>query len=64
MKFLATRDGYKLLEIYKESVTGVKEILVDNKNAKSTPMYNIVGQRITAKNKGLYIRNGKKYLVK
>lgn len=61
---LFTGDGYKLLEIYKESVTGVKEILVDNKNAKSTPMYNIVGQRITAKNKGLYIRNGKKYLVK
>ena len=41
--------------------TGIKSIKADGKDA---PIYNLAGQRVTNPTKGIYIKNGKKFIVK
>lgn len=45
----------------KQETTGIKEIATDNADAT---VYNLAGQRIKAASKGLYVKKGKKFLVK
>ena len=60
---LFTGDGYKLIEIYQvKDATAVKDV-EDNKSNASAPIYNLAGQRITSP-KGIYIQNGKKFMIK
>lgn len=49
--------------VLKAAVTGIKApvAITDDCNA---PIYNLSGQRINTPKKGIYIRNGKKYIVK
>ena len=41
--------------------SGIGNILIENSN---TPIYNLAGQRVEKITKGLYIQNGKKFVVK
>ena len=42
--------------------TGIQNIIVtDDPNA---PIYNLAGQRVTNPTKGIYIKNGKKFILK
>ena len=39
-------------------------IAIVTSEKQNTPLYNIAGQRISKATKGIYIQNGKKYIVK
>ena len=62
-----TADGeqirVKSIQFPGEGTTGIENIenCVENKNA---PIYNLNGQRVTNPTKGIYIKNGKKFIVK
>lgn len=44
-----------------DGTTGIEAIAVEAENA---PIYNLAGQRVTAPTKGIYIKGGKKYVIK
>ncbi len=45
-----------------ESTSGIASVAAGS--SKQAPVYNLAGQRVAAAKSGLYVRNGKKYVVK
>jgi len=45
-------------------ITGIENILGDEAAEDNAPVYNMQGVRVNAAQKGLYIKNGKKFIVK
>lgn len=57
-------DALKLYSVEIVSATDGIETIGLNSRTDDTPVYNLNGQRISKFIKGIYIKNGKKYLVK
>lgn len=47
-----------------ENITDIQSARVSEKNIEDNAYYNLSGQRIAKPTKGIYIQNGKKYIVK
>lgn len=62
-----TADGeqirVKSIQFPSEGTTGVENIK-NNVETKNAPIYNLNGQRVINPTKGIYIKNGKKFIVK
>ena len=60
---VATADAAKGIKVvFDGETTGISTVKGDN--VKDNTIYNLNGQRVAAPAKGLYIMNGKKFIVK
>ena len=64
----ANAKGYIMFSIITDSddnTTGIQEIVSDEQNGEADDIiYNLSGIRVTNPQKGIYIKNGKKYIIK
>ena len=64
----AAAKGYIMFSIITDgddNTTGIQEIVSDGQNGEADDViYNLSGIRVTNPQKGIYIRNGKKYIIK
>ena len=65
LKVMFSTHGVKVTKVVltKTPSTGIATIVSDTKEAPGD-IYNLAGQRVTAPSKGIYIQNGKKYIVR
>jgi hypothetical protein len=56
--------GQLILSSDKNASTGINEVNSTNDNLQSDAVYDLQGRMVSASSKGLYIKNGKKMLIK
>ena len=47
-----------------DTTTGIEDITIDSENKGNDTFYNLNGQRVSNPQRGIYIHNGKKVIIK
>lgn len=62
--YISASAGIKNFVLNFDETDGISVTMSDEENEKDGAIYNLAGQRVTKATKGIYVKNGRKFIVK
>ena len=60
----SSNNNSRITAVFDDDVTPIEDIQTNSDNAKDDDYYNLNGQKVKTVKKGIYIKNGKKVIIR